>query len=72
MGAIDFEINNSVPAMQELLNTPLTTFPPLERELWQRAPAPDASSSSSIAVDAAAADKLGAAGHARSKSRDLR
>jgi hypothetical protein len=30
----DVSLNAAVPAMQELLNTPLTTFPPWTGELW--------------------------------------
>jgi hypothetical protein len=29
-------LNNRVPALQELLNTPLSTFPPMQGELWAK------------------------------------
>jgi hypothetical protein len=31
---LQVNLNLAVPAMQELLNTPLTTFPPCSDELW--------------------------------------
>jgi hypothetical protein len=66
-------LNNRVPALQELLNTPLSTFPPMQGELWAKlSPDSDApptvttvtTASNGCASAAAGTSSSGAAGGA--------
>ena len=69
--AVTFAINDNVPALQELLNTPLTTFPPLEAELWTRG---HSSSGDTVALagDGSNGAVKGVPGHSRTSSKQLR
>jgi hypothetical protein len=51
----DVALNPRVPALQELLNTPLTTFPPMHGELWAKLSSPISDSpTASVSIGAAA------------------
>jgi hypothetical protein len=57
----DVALNPRVPALQELLNTPLTTFPPMHGELWAK---PLSSVSESPTASVSTANTAGTSGSA--------